>query len=169
VSVFGIECQASPASLTLPNASFSSFMQPRRPDESPASQDSRAAVDDAHGMHEGDLVTGCLRLSAPPSLGFLLGASGAPLRTDAPTPAMARGPAATATACVERAPTSGKPQDGLETLDALEARLVARSRWFHCCMAPACCACAGRGAGERCAGRGAGERCVGRGAVERWQ
>jgi len=38
---------------------------------------------------ESEVVMGCLRMSAPPSLGFLLGGAGA-LRTDAPTPALAR-------------------------------------------------------------------------------
>jgi len=78
----------------------------------------------ADGVCESEFVTGCLRLSAPPSLGFLLG-DGRPVRTDAPTPALARKAGGNAG---EREWTSSK--DGSEPLDALEARSVASCRCF---------------------------------------
>ncbi len=61
------------------------------PASSPDAEKSDAAetLGASEDRSESEVVMGCLRLSAPPSLGFLLGGAGA-LRTDAPTPALAR-------------------------------------------------------------------------------
>ena len=59
-------------------------------DESDAAQSQCASEE----LSAREIVMGCLRLNAPPSLGFLLGGNAGALRTDVPTPALARKAAA---------------------------------------------------------------------------
>ena len=97
--------------------------QPQKEDNqsAPEGDAGRAGAD---RVCESEFVTGCLRLSAPPSLGFLLG-DGRPVRTDAPTPALARKTGENA-----RRRGCASSEDGSEPLDALEARSVASCPCF---------------------------------------
>eukprot|EP00802_Teleaulax_amphioxeia_P001205 Tamp_01206.p1 GENE.Tamp_01206~~Tamp_01206.p1 ORF type:complete len:927 (-),score=119.26 Tamp_01206:2960-5590(-) len=87
------------------------------PASSPDAEKSDAAetLGVSEDRSESEVVMGCLRMSAPPSLGFLLGGAGA-LRTDAPTPALAR----------KATPANnGVPgDDELQEIDPLEASML---------------------------------------------